>query len=101
MFRRDKSILVAALLAFAACAALADGPLVHPTYMTRIGTVDEPFQSYTIEMVEVTGGRLWKPYGPKPPADTDLYAHRSPIDLTRIKLRKLAAALAPAYLRVS
>ena len=70
--------------------------------MPRIGTVDERFQSYNVEMVEVTGGRFWKPYGPEPPtAGTDLYAYRPPIDLTNIKLRRLAAALAPAYLRVS
>ena len=30
--------------------------------MRRIGTVDERFQSYNIEMVEVIGGRFWKPY---------------------------------------
>lgn len=30
--------------------------------MPRIGTVDDRFQSYNIEMVEVTGGRFWKPY---------------------------------------
>jgi hypothetical protein len=98
----DGATLVAALLAAAACAALADGPSVDPANMTRIGTVDERFQSYNIEMVEVTGGRFWKPYGPKAPAaDTDFYAYRPPIDLPHIKLRKLAAALAPAYLRIS
>jgi heparanase len=31
--------------------------------MPAIGTVDEPFQSYNIEMVEVVGGRFWKPHG--------------------------------------
>jgi hypothetical protein len=30
--------------------------------MARTGTVDERFQSYNIEMIEVTGGRFWKPY---------------------------------------
>src|SRR6202795_641259 len=30
--------------------------------MTTIGTVDERFQSYKIEMVEVIGGRFWIPY---------------------------------------
>jgi hypothetical protein len=94
--------LVAALLAALACSALADGPAIDPTNMTHVGTVDERFQSYNVEMVEVTGGRFWKPYGPEPPtAGTDLYAYRPPIDLNNIKLRKLAAALAPAYLRVS
>ena len=32
-----------------------------PENMPRIGTVDNRFQSYNIEMVEVTGGRFWKP----------------------------------------
>jgi hypothetical protein len=58
----------------------------------------------------VTGGNFWKPYGEKPagpfgdkPGGTasDLYAYRAPIDLTNVRLRRLAAALAPAYLRVS
>jgi hypothetical protein len=95
--------LVAALLAALACSgSLADGPSIDPASLARVGTVDERFQSYNIEMVEVTGGRFWKPYGPEPPtAGTDLYAYRPPIDLNNIKLRKLAAALGPAYMRVS
>jgi hypothetical protein len=30
--------------------------------MPRIGTIDDRFQSYNIEMLEVTGGKFWKPY---------------------------------------
>jgi hypothetical protein len=103
MFRRDKATLMPALLAALTCSgALADGPSIDPTTMTRAGSVDERFQSYNIEMVEVTGGRFWKPYGPEPPAaSTDLYAYRPPLNLNNIKLRKLAAALGPAYMRVS
>jgi heparanase len=110
--------MVSALLAAPACSwALADTPSVTPSSMPRIGTVDERFQSYNIEMIEVTGGRFWKPYrsesgappaqpprpGPDTPAgmDSNLYAYRPPIDLTNARLRKLAAALAPAYIRVS
>jgi hypothetical protein len=68
-------------------------------------------------MVEVTGGRFWKPYaaststpsargadnaGNMPEgAKPDLYAYREPIDLSNPRLRTLAAALAPAYMRVS
>src|SRR5260370_511708 len=33
--------------------------------------------------------------------DPNLYQYRSPIDLSNPQLRKLAAALAPAYVRVS
>ncbi len=83
------------------------GPGTHageltPASMARIGVVDERFQSYNVEMVEVTGGRFWKPYGPgTSDAHSDLYAYRAPIDLTNDRLRKLAAALAPAYIRIS
>ena len=67
--------------------------------MPRITETDARFQSYNVEMVEVTGGRFWKPYGR--PAGQDIYADRPPIDLSDARLRKLAAALSPAYLRVS
>ena len=72
--------------------------------MPRIATIDERFQSYNIEMVEVTGGRFWRPYTPRAsPAqpDQDLYQYRPPIDLDNSRLRRLAAVLSPAYLRVS
>ncbi len=36
--------------------------VIAPENMPRIGTVDDRFQSYNIEMVEITGGRFWKPY---------------------------------------
>jgi len=91
---------------------------IAPGNMPRIGTVDERFQSFNIEMIEVTGGRFWKPYrdiqailkgqpSPKEEGavpvgmDPGLYQQRSPIDLNNARLRKLAAALAPAYVRVS
>ena len=35
---------------------------VIPASMKRIGTIDERFQSYNVEMLEVTGGKFWKPY---------------------------------------
>jgi heparanase len=91
---------------------------LDPAKMPATGTVDERFQSYNIEMVEVIGGRFWKPYGsntseskaqePTPQAgftpagiDPNLYRYRAPIDLSNPRLRKLAAALSPAYVRVS
>ena len=95
--------LISTLLITPFCApALANTVTVTPSTMARIGTVDERFQSYNVEMVEVTGGRFWKPYGPNTShADSDLFAWRPPIDLTHPRLRMLAAALAPAYMRVS
>jgi hypothetical protein len=105
------------LAAASGSAALASELSVTPATMARIGTIDERYQSYNIEMVEVTGGEFWKPYGPErgvkaaPPPNTPgasnsnnnsiLFQYRPPIDLTNARLRKLASALAPAYLRVS
>jgi hypothetical protein len=91
---------------------------VSPATMPRIGSVDQRFASYNIEMAEVTGGNFWKPYrsqsqatarAAKPPQsgstpkgmNPNMYQFRPPIDLSNQKLRKLAAALGPAYVRVS
>jgi len=121
---------VAARLGFhmvtAALLVLASGPFpvqaqavsVEVGKMPRIGSVDERFGSYNIEMAEVTGGNFGKPYGNKGPKatpgkkrvqsasapagmDPNLYQYRPPIDLSSPRLRKLAAALGPAYVRVS
>lgn len=97
-----------------------DGISVRPDSMPRICTIDERYQSYNVEMLEVTGGKFWKPYGEdskladRTPAaeksgtgdtpagmDPNAYAYRPPIDLTNARRRKLAAALGPAYVRVS
>ncbi len=110
--------IVAVALAFttalaAALHAPAQQVALAPKAMPALGTVDERYQSYNIEMLEVTGGRFWAPYKAQTaaPADTaqttpggmpaNLYRYRAPIDLSNPKLRKLAAALGPAYMRVS
>lgn len=114
-------------VAFASIAGIV-GPPSHgiaqivslsPSTMPAVGSVDDRYQSYNVEMLEVTGGKFWKPYGPgleaalRQPAPTSsggdtpagmnpgLYEYRPPIDLTNARLRKLAAALGPAYVRVS
>jgi heparanase 1 len=99
---------------------------VAPDTLPRIATIDERYVSYNVEMAEVIGGNFWKPYdaqtlaalkAPKPtpaatpptggttpqPAGIDptLFQARPPIDLTNARLRKLAAALGPAYMRTS
>lgn len=100
----------------------AAGTAITPATMTRVGSVDERYQSYNVEMLEVTGGKFWKPYGPEldailkqpPPTaastgggDTPagmnpgLYQYLPPLDLTNRRLRKLATALGPAYVRTS
>ena len=93
---------LATLIAFAAFSRAHGQQLLIPADMPPIAKIEARFLSYNIEMVEVTGGRFWKPYGPKTTAaNQDLYADRPPIDLYDARLRKLAAALSPAYLRVS
>jgi hypothetical protein len=111
-------ILISTAMAFfgtAGCFAAPAGKPVSPlspATMPRIGTIDDRFQSYNIEMVEVTGGRFWKPYASlteekQPDANQpsgmapSLYEHRQPINLYNARLRKLAWALGPAYVRVS
>src|SRR5271168_562939 len=97
--------------------SLAAAPAaLDPAKMPKIGSVSERYQSFNLEMIEVTGGRFWAPYkkstnaAPAPadsqvatPAgmDPSLYRYRPPLDLASPRLRKLAAALGPAYMRVS
>jgi hypothetical protein len=102
-----------ASLCWSTSAPAASTTALAPATMARIGSIDPRFQSYNIEMVEVTGGRFWRPYQAgrdNPPSlsdgvphgmDPSLYADRKPIDLRNPRLRKLAAALGPAYMRVS
>lgn len=113
-----RAAIIAAVLTLGPVLLQIRPQALNPTNMPRIGTVDERFASYNIEMAEVTGGNFWKPYGSKSPNPTlgekpaqsvsipagmnpNIYQYRPPIDLSNPHLRKLAAALAPAYVRVS
>lgn len=116
---RLRAALCVALVAGAlAPARIASAPAgIAPASLPRVATVDERFQSYNIEMAEVMGGWFWRPYGgdrrraphPPPPGaaglpagmDPAMYRWRAPIDLSSARLRRLAAALGPAYVRVS
>lgn len=107
-------------LAFAQSAAQIE---MTPATMPRVGAVDPRFLSYNVEMAEVVGGNFWKPYTAMPPAgtaaqalaasssdatvppvagqDKTMFQARAPLDLTNARLRKLASALGPAYMRTS
>lgn len=89
--------------------------------LPRIATIDDRYQSYNVEIAEVVGGNFWKPYTPQSIAamtgkgsassvtggttvvgkDTTIFQARPPVDLTNARLRKLATALGPSYVRVS
>ncbi|MFC5865516.1 hypothetical protein ACFPT7_24635 [Acidicapsa dinghuensis] len=114
-------IVVSILTLLCSRASVAQGQPATATEnvktLPKLGVVNDRFQSYNIEMVEVTGGRFWKPYastqslnnqtndaahGNQPAGlSANLFEYRPPIDLNNPTLRKLAAALGPAYLRVS
>lgn len=72
-----------------------------PQAMKAVGTVSERYLSYNVEMVEVTGGRFWRPYKDGKREGDDRYEYRPPFDLAHPRLVKLAAALGPAYVRFS
>jgi heparanase len=114
------SLRLAALLAVCVSPSFSaeSSTLINPATLPAVGQVDGRFQAYNIEMLEVTGGQFWKPYKDMPsksaaPAETgrsasaqagssaSLYQYRPPLDLSNARLRKLAAALGPTYVRVS
>ncbi len=106
-------VALASLWLAALSTASAQTRALDPAAFAAIGRVDERFQSYNVEMAEVIGGRFWKPYarlqsGPTNAANdgavalsADLFEARPPADLSDRRLRRLAAALGPAYIRVS
>jgi hypothetical protein len=114
-FLATAALAVVAVTASAPPSFGADPMAIAPAKMPRIGTVDERFQSFNVEMVEVTGGRFWAPYGKSsatpesapaaklgtPGIDPAAFRMRMPIDLANPRLRNLAGALGPAYMRVS
>ena len=115
-------LLIAGTLVLIAVSSHGQQPAsvnIAPAKMPRLGTIDPRFVSYNVEMVEVTGGRFWKPYKSTTPApatpaaaaqqnpnqqvgeNATLFDYRPPIDLSNPRLRKLATALGPTYIRVS
>ena len=92
----------------------AGAATISPSTLPQLTTIDERFQSYNVEMAEVIGGNFWKPYAALKPKtmteptttfeigmDPAMFERRAAADLTNARLRKLAAALGPAYVRVS
>jgi hypothetical protein len=105
-------------MAVTALGLVADGQAaavaIYPSTLPQLTTIDERFQSYNVEMAEVIGGNFWKPYAARKPQtatkqmttfeigkDPTMFEKRAPVDLANGRLRKLAAALGPAYVRVS
>lgn len=89
--------------------------IIKPDEMKYIGSVSKRYQSYNVEMVEVVGGKFWKPYKmmdslPSGKAtenydvsqnNDQMYRQLAPINLADKRLLNLAKGLSPAYVRVS
>ncbi len=109
----ELGLLLSALAAIAAPGG--ESPTLDAGKMPKVGQVDERFVSYNVEMVEVTGGRFWAPYGSgsagaggvartdsAPAIGVNALRTRPPTALLgNPRLRLLASALGPAYMRVS
>ena len=116
------ALLVALLSGNHVVAASPPSASLSPATMPAIATIDDRFESYNVEMAEVIGGKFWKPYDPATLAslkasaaaaetgksatlvigqDPAMFQARAPIDLANPRLRRLASALGPAYVRVS
>lgn len=114
--RRQGSWLASAALgASLMLATPAMARSIDPSALPATGRVDPMFQSYNVEMAEIVGGRFWAPY-PRPGEDAQpentlasggldlearLFRQRPPADLADRRLRAMARALGPAYIRVS
>jgi len=84
--------------------------IINLKEMKYLGSVNERYQSYNVEMVEVLGGEFWRPYKTMDSLPTSsfdfsnrnqMFRKLPPINLAGKRLMNLAKALAPAYIRVS
>lgn len=98
MIRKTLLTTCALVTLCGAAKAPPHSPAMQLGKLAKVATIDARYQGYNIEMVEVTGGRFWAPYGG--PAD-ERYRQRPPIDLSDPRLIALAKALGPSLLRVS
>ena len=104
---------------------MSDHVRIDPSRFVPVGRVSERFQSYNIEMAEITGGTFWRPYtddqvrGVEPVTfasessggdgeGSAAFAHVGsltapvdPVDLSGARVRTLARALGPVHVRVS
>ena len=107
--------LLLAGISIGATASTPAAPTLDVRGIAEIGQVDPRFQSYNVEMAEIVGGRFWAPYanlGAQEISkasqangslgfDAALFRQRPPADLADRRLRNMARALGPAYIRVS
>ena len=115
MIKKQWPIIAALLIvsALGGCAApvvpreeVADDRVkLDATTLPYVRTMDDRFQSFQIGMSHLTGGETWKAYGEgddpaKQAANFQAVREaRAPTDLSNRRLRNLAKALGPMYIR--
>jgi heparanase 1 len=86
------------VLAVLGCGRAAPTAAAAPELNTALGTVSPRFLSVALDASQLVGGKWWSPTGQ---VESGFGQTRiSPYDFSRPRLRKLAAALAPAVLRI-
>lgn len=113
MRRHPAKLILAAVLLGApqgsALAAAAQPIQIKGRDLPLVREIDERFQSFQIGMSHLTGGETWRSYDDLPQGQNQaasggfeaIREPRQPTDLTHARLRTLAAALGPFYLRYS
>ena len=91
------AFLSAAMLLLEGCESRVHELELDPATMKQVAKVSDRFLSYNVEMVEVTGGRFWRPYQDGKREGDDRYEYRPPMDFTDPRLIKLSAELGPAF----
>jgi len=100
-------ILVFSILASFATEKETKIPQLNLSNLKKVAEVDIRYQSVNVEMCEVVGGDFWIPYDLLDPEKVEsggfaaLKRKISPVNLYDKKLRTLATALGPMYIRVS
>src|SRR2546423_15094778 len=107
-FKVGLAVAITALAGILKAAAQIPALSLQPSQLPRLGTIDERFQSYNVEMVEVTGGNFWKPYranasapsGPGAAGAVDPHPSRNrpPLDFAKPPPRRCGSAPVPAHL---
>lgn len=92
--------LTVAVSCLIACESEPAEMVIAPETIAKFGTVNDRFLSYNVEMVEVTGGRFWRPYADGKREGDDRYEYR-PARPLRSASDQARCDLGPAYVRFS
>jgi len=91
-----RAAVVAGILALAVCVQTASGATVDLRRSRVVAHTSPRYVSFAVDLDQVTGGMFWS-QAPNAVGNAPV----APYDFSRPRLRQLARALGPAYLRIS